>query len=121
MYIILLVGIAFILRICWAYWIKTPVISDFNALYRGAIDIVNGDYQFVEGLYFQKWTYQLGFSFYESIVIFIFGESPRALKLLNILYSVGTVLVVYLTARNYLMNFLEELPDLFLLFTYLVL
>ena len=50
--------------------------------------------------YFQKWTYQLGFSFYESIVIFIFGESPRALKFLNILYSVGTVLVVYLAASK---------------------
>ena len=54
----------------------------------------------MEDSYFQKWTYQLGFSFYESIVIFIFGESPRALKFLNILYSIGTVLVVYLAASK---------------------
>ena len=93
-------GIAFLLRIGWAYWIKTPIVSDFNVLYYAAIDIVNGDYGFMEDSYFQKWTYQLGFSFYESIVIFIFGESPRALKFLNILYSVGTVLVVYLTASK---------------------
>ena len=99
-YIILLVGIAFLLRIGWVYWIKTPIVSDFNVLYYAAIDIVNGDYGFMEDSYFQKWTYQLGFSFYESIVIFIFGESPRALKFLNILYSVGTVLVVYLAASK---------------------
>ena len=99
-YIILLVGIAFLLRIGWAYWIKTPIISDFHVLYSAAIDIANGDYGFMESSYFQKWTYQVGFSFYESIVILIFGESPRALKFLNILYSVGTVVVVYLTATK---------------------
>ena len=99
-YIILLISIAFLLRIGWAYWVKTPIISDFHVLYSAAIDIVNGDYGFMESAYFQKWTYQLGFSFYESIVIFIFGESPRALKFLNILYSVGTVVVVYLTATK---------------------
>ena len=100
LFIIFLVSIAFLLRICWAYWIKTPIVSDFNVLYYAAIDITNGNYGFMEDSYFQKWTYQLGFSFYESIVIFIFGESPRALKFLNILYSVGTVLVVYLTASK---------------------
>ena len=88
-YIILLVGIAFLLRIGWAYWIKTPIISDFHVLYSAAIDIANGNYGFMEDSYFQKWTYQLGFSFYESIVIFIFGESPRALKFLNIIFCVG--------------------------------
>ena len=35
-----------------------------------------------------------------QLLFFIFGESLRALKFLNILYSVGTVLVVYLTATK---------------------
>ncbi|MGM0876417.1 MAG: glycosyltransferase family 39 protein [Bacillota bacterium] len=116
LFIILLLGIAFLLRISWAYFMKTPLASDFLYMYDGAVDITKSDYQFTESFYFQKWSYQLGFTSYEAMIIGLFGESPRALKLLNIFYSVGITMFVYLTASKLFNEISGRIAGLFYAF-----
>ncbi len=61
-----------------------------------ARNIAKGNYEFNQSVYFTTWVYQLGFSFYESVIIRCFGDNIFILKLLNIFYSTGTVIFIYL-------------------------
>ncbi|WP_273124321.1 ArnT family glycosyltransferase [Bacillus weihaiensis] len=99
-FFLLLLLIAFCLRIGWAYFIKTPIASDFLYMYEGAVDLSKGNYEFTNNFYFEKWSYQLGFTSYEAMVVSLFGDSPRILKLLNIFYSIGITIIIYLTASK---------------------
>ncbi|MCM2976231.1 glycosyltransferase family 39 protein [Priestia aryabhattai] len=83
-------------RLAWMLSVQTPVKSDFLVMLDAARNIAKGNYEFNQSVYFTTWVYQLGFSFYESIVIRCFGDSIFTLKLLNIFYSTGTVIFIYL-------------------------
>lgn len=97
---VLLFVFAFIIRFIWILNVNTPIISDFSVMYQSAIDAAKGNYEFSKNSYFSTWVYQLGFTMYEAVVIKLFGEGPFMLKLLNILYSTGTTILVYkITSR----------------------
>lgn len=98
-FLTVLIVLAFSLRLGWVLWIPTPIESDFSMLYTAAIEATKGDFSFSEKPYFQMWVYQIGFTMYQAFVISIFGESPFILKLLNIFYSVGSVVLVYFIGR----------------------
>ncbi|MFE7060736.1 ArnT family glycosyltransferase [Sutcliffiella sp. NPDC057660] len=115
-FLFVLIGISLLLRLGWAYFMKTPLASDFLFMFDGAVNISRGDYSFTEDFYFQKWTYQLGFTSYEAIIVSLFGETPRALKLLNILYSVGICLLVYLSGTRLFNEMAGRIAALFYAF-----
>ncbi|WP_246141000.1 glycosyltransferase family 39 protein [Bacillus marasmi] len=95
LFIVFLVLIAFVTRLVWVLNVNTPIISDFSVMYQGAIDASKGNFQFTDTPYFITWVYQLGFTMYQAVIIKLFGEGPFILKLLNIIYSVGTTVLVY--------------------------
>ncbi|MEK1828686.1 hypothetical protein AAAC51_05415 [Priestia megaterium] len=64
--------------------VQTPVKSDFLVMLDAARNIAKGNYEFNQSVYFTTWVYQLGFSFYESVIIRCFGDNIFILKLLNI-------------------------------------
>lgn len=89
------------LRLIWVFSIPTPISSDFAEMYEAAKLAVRGDYSFSGNPYFSTWVYQIGFTMYEGLIMKLFGEQSFALKLLNVLYSTGTVMLVYGIARKY--------------------
>jgi 4-amino-4-deoxy-L-arabinose transferase-like glycosyltransferase len=96
----LLILIAFVPRLIWILNINTPIESDFSLLYNAAISATNGDYSFSETPYFSAWVYQIGFTMYQALIISIFGENVFVLKILNILFSVGITVLLYLIGRK---------------------
>ncbi|MCX7920515.1 MAG: glycosyltransferase family 39 protein [Clostridia bacterium] len=89
------------LRLIWIISVETKPISDYDLLYKAAKAINSGNFNYIKGIeYFQQWVYQLGFVVYQTLILKIFGEGYVVLKLLNVLFSVGTCVLVYLTAAK---------------------
>lgn len=99
-YIISLFLIAFGVRIGWVIAVDTPVISDFYLMYNSALAAAKGDFSFSDTPYFQSWVYQLGYTMYQALIIKLFGEGTFYIKLINVLYSVGTTILVYKIAAR---------------------
>lgn len=99
-FFVILFFIAFCVRFVWILNVNTPIVSDFLMMYQSAIDAAKGDFSFSENSYFSNWVYQLGFTMYEALMIKIFGEGTFVLKLLNVLFSAGTTVVVYKIAAK---------------------
>jgi 4-amino-4-deoxy-L-arabinose transferase-like glycosyltransferase len=99
-FLILLAATAFLLRLGWILWIQTPVESDFAMMYSSAVQAVKGDFSFSQNGYFSAWVYQLGFTMYEALIIRLFGENLFVLKLFNVLFCTGAVILVYKAAAH---------------------
>ena len=99
-FVVFLFLIAFSVRFVWILNVNTPIISDFSMMYQSAVDAAKGNFSFGENNYFSNWVYQLGFTMYQALIIKIFGEGTFVLKLLNVLFSVGTTILVYKIATK---------------------
>ncbi|PYI52600.1 glycosyltransferase family 39 protein [Paenibacillus flagellatus] len=86
------------LRLAWVLAVDTQPVSDFLDMYAAGVSAANGDVSFGTNDYFSRWVYQLGFAFYEALLIKLFGNSLLMLKLFNIAFQAGTALVIYRTA-----------------------
>ncbi len=92
--------VAFILRFVIILTIPTPAVSDFGVLLDASRGMINGDYSFLEKSYFQLWSYQISFVFVQSLLLRIW-DNIIILKLFNCLLGSGTVLLVYLIAKEF--------------------
>ncbi|MCQ6278666.1 glycosyltransferase family 39 protein [Bacillus sp. EB600] len=99
-YLILLIILGVGIRITWVLLIKTMPASDFSIMYESAKQAANGDYSFISNDYFSSWVYQLGFTYYEALVIKLFGDHIIVLKLLNVFFSMGTAIIIYQITKN---------------------
>lgn len=99
-FIIFLITVSFGIRILWITFINTVPSSDFSLMYGSAQQAVKGDFSFVSTGYFSSWVYQLGFTYYEAFLIKIFGNHLFVLKLINIFFSIGTSLFIYLFSKR---------------------
>ncbi|PNQ85054.1 ArnT family glycosyltransferase [Paenibacillus polymyxa] len=95
-FIIVLLMFCFFLRVTWILSFKTPLESDFKIMFEGALQAATGDFRFTELPYFLSYPYQLGYTLYQSLVIQVFGQTAFVIKLLNVVYSCGTALMIYL-------------------------
>ncbi|MFT4414454.1 ArnT family glycosyltransferase [Fredinandcohnia humi] len=101
MYIFILIMIAFGYRLAWIVHIDSEIASDFEVMYMSAVRAAHGDFGFTsEGIYYIRWAYQLGFTMYQAMILNLFGEGTFYIRLFNVIYSVGTVILVYLIGRK---------------------
>lgn len=100
-FLVLLLLLSVILRLIWINNIHTLNVSDFEIMYKSAVRAAKGDFGFTsEGIYFNRWAYQLGFTMYQAFILHLFGGGTYTLKLFNILFSTGTVFMIYLIATR---------------------
>ncbi|WP_369900908.1 glycosyltransferase family 39 protein [Bacillus manliponensis] len=92
---IIIILLAFGVRLAWILTIQTTPIQDFERMYLGALDIARGTYEFITIPYFTTWVYQLGFTTYQAGVISLFGEGTFMIKFLNVLYCTGITFFIY--------------------------
>jgi hypothetical protein len=104
-FFILLLAVGFGMRIIWIMVEKTEPMSDFAVMYRSALKAVNGDFTFLSSPYYSSWVYQLGFTYYEALLIKLFGNHLFILKLFNVFFSMGASVLVYMIARKGLNEF----------------
>lgn len=99
-FLILLMIVGFIIRLLWIFYVRTMPSSDFLLMYNSAKQAVSGDVSFLSTGYFSSWIYQLGFTYYEALLIKLFGNHISILKLFNILFSLGTSLIIFSIAKK---------------------
>ena len=100
-FILGLFGVAFIIRLIWVLNINSQPVSDFTQMYKGAQNILNGNTDLVRNSeYFRVWVYQLGFAFFQSNILRIFGDSIEVLKVTNAFISACIPVVIFLICNN---------------------
>ncbi|MBN2853684.1 MAG: glycosyltransferase family 39 protein [Clostridia bacterium] len=87
--------LAFILRTGYILAVDIDQVSDFKVMLDGAVMLSKGDLTFTKWPYYLKWAYQLGFTSYQAIILYLTDGSVMALKLMNSLLSSGTCLFIY--------------------------
>lgn len=101
---VFLIGVVILsltLRIMWILWANTEPVSDFYLLNKAANMILEGQHSVLRGIdYFSLWVYQLGFSVYCSILYSVFGSNILVVKIFNVVFSTGTVLLIYFIAAK---------------------
>ncbi len=97
--VILMISAA--LRIAYVFLVPTVPSSDFSLLYNMALETADGNFSWAdvtEG-YFALWRYQIPFIAYEAVIIRL-THSIAALKLMNVVWSVGiTALIAIIVSK----------------------
>ncbi|OPZ89853.1 MAG: hypothetical protein BWY74_02551 [Firmicutes bacterium ADurb.Bin419] len=89
------------LRIIWILIAYTEPVSDFMLLNKAANLILEGKLSELKEIqYFNVWVYQLGYSVFCSFLYFIFGNNIFVIKLFNVIFSTGTVVIIYFIAAR---------------------
>ncbi len=80
--------------------ISPPIITDFSLMYNTAEGLVHGDRSVMDIEYFRVWAYQTPFVLFEAALLSIWND-PMSIKLVNVLLSSGTVVLMYRILRAY--------------------
>ncbi|WP_219639279.1 glycosyltransferase family 39 protein [Cohnella sp. CFH 77786] len=116
MFLAVFLSLGFAVRMAWILWNPAPPQSDFLFMHNAALQAVSGDFSFGDSAYFTSFPYQLGFTMYEASVMKLFGHHLFYLKLLNVLFSSGTAVVLYYSASRTFNENAGRIAALFYLF-----
>lgn len=107
--IILLV--AMLLRVFWIFSVNTMPISDFNSMYEDAQILLSGDTSVLKGYeYLARFPHLIPMTFYMAGVINVFSANALlALKLLNIVFGIVSIYLLYKLADNFVESEREKL------------
>lgn len=94
---------AFVLRFCVVIAVPTPPESDFQVLFEASQQMISGNNDYINSSYFQTWSYQLGFVFFQSIFLRIWNN-VMILKILNCILGAATCVLVYKIADEFTQN-----------------
>ncbi|NEW06371.1 hypothetical protein GK047_10145 [Paenibacillus sp. SYP-B3998] len=100
MYLSILLLVAIAIRLVWILAIDTQPNSDFQVMYESALLAAQGSVSFGDSEYFVRWPYQIGFTLYQMLLIKLFGTPMIILKLFNLVFNVGTAVLLYLIAAK---------------------
>ncbi len=92
--------ISLIIRILTIILLNIPQVTDYYLINEAAQKFANNDFTFVSDSYFSAWPYQLGFTLYEGLIYKIV-PNIWILKILNIIYSTITVLLIYKISKKF--------------------
>lgn len=92
----------FILRLAWALVTKSTPVSDFKSIYDAAAGLLNGDTSPFTGLgYFARFSHMTPYVVFFSIIIKFFGDNALfVMKMINVLFSTGSIALVYLISNK---------------------
>ena len=98
-FILLIFSLSLIIRIITIILLKVPVLDDYKTMLEGALSINNNDLSFLNDFYFKTFSYQLGFTIYESLLLKIIN-SITFLQVINSLITSLIVVMIYLLGRT---------------------
>ena len=98
-YLIFIFSLSLIIRVITIILLKVPVLDDYKTMLDAAISINNNDLSFLNNFYFKTFSYQLGFTIYESILLNIIN-SITFLQVINSLITSIIVVMIYLIGKN---------------------
>ena len=92
-FMVFLILFSLVTKIVCVLILKTPILADYWIMYEASQNMINGDYSFVNKLYFLTWGYQLFHVFYEAFVLG-FMNDILVLKILNCIYSTVITIMI---------------------------
>ena len=98
-YLIFIFSLSLIIRIITIILLKVPVLDDYKTMLDAALSINNNDLSFLNDFYFKTFSYQLGFTIYESILLKIIN-SITFLQVINSLITSLIVVMIYLLGKT---------------------
>ena len=114
--LLLILAIGAGIRLAYILCVPHEPASDWAALYDAARQTVQGDLSWIaENGYFRRWAYQIPYVFYQAAILKMV-PSLLALKLVNLVWMTGTILMIYLISRE----LTSEKPALCAAFLYTV-
>ena len=98
--------LALILRLFWVLSINTLPISDFASMYESARNIIAGDMSDLRDYeYLARFPHLVPMTLYISVLMKIFGANTLViLKILNIIFGLITVYLLYKLSDNFIEN-----------------
>lgn len=103
--LVMILILAAAVRLWYVLTVPTQPASDFAMMYGSALQSAQGDFTWAdvtEG-YYSWWQYQIPFVLYEALILKLW-PSMAALKLMNIIWGVGTVFLIFRIAADFLPN-----------------
>lgn len=97
---LLLFALAFGVRLFFVLKVHTPIMSDFDLIYTASQQFAAGDFSFQYTDYFQLWAYQSGQVIYQGTLLKLWND-PVVIRLASCLFSAGTTVLIYLTAKEF--------------------
>ncbi len=94
---------SFIIYLIWGLFAKTQPISDYEVIFNGAKDVINGTFakqSFDPTNYFYYYNHQIGHTLFVAIEMFFTGGSLAALKILEIIFLSATNLLLYKSVKK---------------------
>ena len=88
-------------RIVICLTIDTQPVSDFAVLLNAARSINLGDYTFNNSVYFGTWAYQIGFTFFQSLLLKIV-DNILIIKIFDCFITAGICLLIYYISREFM-------------------
>ena len=98
-HLIFIFSLSLIIRIITIILLKVPVLDDYKTMLDAALSINNNDLSFLNDFYFKTFSYQLGFTIYESILLKIIN-SITFLQVINSLITSLIVVMIYLIGKT---------------------
>lgn len=88
-------------RLIAVFTLETPIVSDFMLLHDTARSLAHGDPSAIQNnYYFAIWAYQTFFVMFEAVFLAVWDD-PLCLRLVNVLFSTGTVVLAYRILKTY--------------------
>ena len=91
--VLLLLGV--VLRAIWITNVPTVPVSDYEVMYRSAIDLATGNSPFQEGSYFHRFPHLTVYVFTLAQIIKCFGSSLLPIKIINLLLQIACIPILY--------------------------
>ena len=98
-YLIFIFSLSLIIRVITIILLKVPVLDDYKTMLDAALSINNNDLSFLNDFYFKTFSYQLGFTIYESILLKIIN-SITFLQVINSFITSLIVVMIYLLGKT---------------------
>ena len=109
---LLLFIISLIIRVLVCLFVDTIPFSDFAVLLNASRNINIGDYSFNNEPYFYNWAYQIGFVFYQSLLLKIINDI-MFLKIANCFITSTICILVYLIAKEFMKEKYARIVSIF--------
>ncbi len=86
----------------WNFFFRPVPVSDYQVLLEGARSIVDGTFKSQAARpsnYFRFYNFQIGYAYYLSLLMRLFGDRLLFFKIVEMIVMTGTTLVLYKTLR----------------------
>lgn len=98
-FLLFLFFVSLLLRIFMVFMIDVPVNSNYKMMYDASLELISHTGSYKSCLYFFTFGYQLGYVFYQSILLSIVN-SVFFIKIVNCVTSSFTIVFIYLISKE---------------------